>query len=158
MQIAALTEKLEDLGEPSLAGGDPKALAALAVRGDKVSPAGGDASSGTRPTERVALNFQKMMVGAPALEPPSTSATLSALFSQKGSSTPNLGGGLLSDLIRSIGSVPHVSTADIYSGRMNLVGLLGVQQTVAYQSLTIDFVSKIVGKLLSAVDTLMKQG
>ena len=158
MQIAALTEKLEELGEPSSGGSDPKALAAIALTGGKVPPAGIESSHGASPTELATLNFQRMMVVAPALEPPSTSATLSALFSQKGSSTPNLGGGFLSDLIRSVGSVPHVTTDDIYTGKMSLVGLLGIQRTVAYQSLTIDFVSKIVGKLLSAVDTLMKQG
>jgi len=158
MQIAALTEKLEELGEPSLARADPKALAAMTLPGGKVPPAGSETSHGTTPTELATLNFQRMMVVAPSLQPPSTSATLSALLSQKGSATPNLGGGFLSYLIRSVGSVPHVTTDDIYTGKMSLVGLLGIQRTVAYQSLTIDFVSKIVGKLLSAVDTLMKQG
>ena len=157
MQITAVAESLEDLGEPALAETAAKALGSSAVPGT-VSPAGADGASAHAGPESLRAERFKAMMTVGKDTAPANSGSISALFSSKAPAGVGLAETFASTIKRLTDSMSRINASGESGGRMSLISAIGAQHDVAYSSLTIDFVSKIVGKLLSAVDTLMKQG
>ena len=157
MQITAVAESPENLGKPALVETVAKALGSSAAPGS-VSPSGADGASEHAGLEGLRAERFKAMMAVGKDAAPADSASISALFSSKASEGGGLADTFASSIKRLTDSMSRINASDEDGGSMSLISAIGVQHDVAYSSLTVDFVSKIVGKLLSAVDTLMKQG